>query len=147
MMLTLCSEKEEYEDLYLWMDDYRFQVSVDDYFLKYNDLVENPLPEDEDVCILAFVNEVYSTYWLVGDAFLKGYYSIHDNDDHANARIGFAPHATSTKKKVEKAEMPTIDIRDILWELTWLGSWADPSSMFSIFIRIPAQWWVNIFGI
>lgn len=39
IMLTLCSEKENYEDIYLWIDDYRFQIKVDDYFLVFNDIL------------------------------------------------------------------------------------------------------------
>jgi hypothetical protein len=36
--------------------------------------------------------------WLLGDAFLRGYYSVHDHDQK---KMGFAPHATSTKKAPE----------------------------------------------
>jgi hypothetical protein len=92
-MLTLCSEKSQYETVYLWIDDYRFEVSVDDYFLAYNDLVEEPSDEYADVCLIGIVDTFFSSYWVLGDAFMKGYYTIHDNDDHENARMGFAPHS------------------------------------------------------
>ena len=60
-------------------------------------------------------------YWLLGDVFLRGYYSIYDNTNHNAARIGFAPHATSTKPKVvENSPIPEIGVEDITWELTWI---------------------------
>lgn len=83
----------------MWIDDHRFEISVDDYFLSYNDIIEEPLEEYNDLCILAIVENVAveSAYWVLGDAFLKGYYTIHDNDDHENPRMGFAPHSESPK--------------------------------------------------
>jgi hypothetical protein len=33
-------------------------------------------------------------YFLIGDAFFRGFYSVHDDD---NDRIGFAPHSESNK--------------------------------------------------
>jgi hypothetical protein len=98
-MLVSCAEKSLYETVYLWIDDHRFEISVDDYWLSYNDIAYNYDPNEEDTCLIAIV-DTNSYYWLVGDAFLKGYYTIHDNDDHANARMGFAPHATSSKSLV-----------------------------------------------
>lgn len=122
MMIVSCSEKPLYEDVYLWFDDYKFQISVDDYFLSMNSLLAEADQSSEyaDTCILSIIDDT-SSFWLVGDSFLKGYYTIHDNDDHANARMGFAPHATSTKSKVVKAAKPTTDVTDVLWETTWIG--------------------------
>lgn len=96
-MLTDCTEKSQYETVYLWIDNHRFEIPVDDYFLTYNDLLDEADSSYDDICLLAFIDSFGAGYWLVGDAFLKGYYTIHDNDDHANARIGFAPHSTSSK--------------------------------------------------
>jgi hypothetical protein len=39
--------------------------------------------------------------WLLGDAFLRGFYSVHD---HKNKRFGFAPHTLSTKDAPYHAE-------------------------------------------
>jgi hypothetical protein len=72
---------------------------------------------------------------------LKGYYTIFDNDDHANAKMGFAPHANSSKVKVEKMAKPTTDISDVLWETTWLGMKANPSFGFSLFTKF----WANTY--
>jgi hypothetical protein len=67
---------------------------------------------------------------------LAGYYTIFDNDDHANAKMGFAPHANSSKVKVEKITKPTTDIMDILWEITWLGMTANPSAGLSYLTKV-----------
>jgi hypothetical protein len=71
--------------------------------------------------VLAFVDYHRTDFWILGTAFMKGYYIIHDNDDHANARMGFAPHSGSTKSFVEEVQMPTIALEDIIWEINWIG--------------------------
>lgn len=38
-------------------------------------------------------------YMILGDSFLRGYYSVHDM---TNNRIGFAPHKTSNKGIIQK---------------------------------------------
>jgi hypothetical protein len=147
IMLTSCAEKSRYETVYLWIDDYRFEISVDDYWIEYNDIVDEYDPEAADTCLLAIIDS-WSGYWLVGDAFLKGYYSIHDNEDHANAKMGFAPHATSAKQVVQKLTKPTIDLLDILWETTWIGLLANPSNRFSLgFYKFWSKAWIWAFGI
>jgi len=40
IMLTSCAEKNLYETVYLWIDDYRFEISIDDYWIEYNDIVD-----------------------------------------------------------------------------------------------------------
>lgn len=83
-----CKEKNAFDDVYFVIDGKLFQVSHNDYVI-----------EIEGVCLLAFV--VHSSeFWLLGDAFLMGYYSIHDNEDHEKASIGFAPHKTSKKPEI-----------------------------------------------
>ena len=71
-----------------------------DYWIEYNDLVDEYDAAEADTCLLAIIDDYQVSYWLLGDAFLKGYYTIHDNSDHANAKMGFAPHATSSKSLV-----------------------------------------------
>lgn len=72
---------------------------------------------------MGIVSATDMTYWLLGDTFLTGYYSIYDNSDHDNARVGFAPHATSSKPVlVENSSIPSTRVEDVLWELSWVFS-------------------------
>jgi len=93
----------------LFIDSKWFLVKAEDYIL-----------EVEGSCILGFLDGGSSPYWLLGDAFLKGYYSIHDNDDHANARIGIVPHSNSNKPFVESGSAPIKSYKDIKWERSWI---------------------------
>jgi hypothetical protein len=43
----------------------------------------------------------------MGSSFMRGYYVIHDNDDHDFPRMGFAPMSTSGKRMVKKFDKPT----------------------------------------
>lgn len=88
------------------------QILAKDYFIEYTE-------GSETFCFLAFV-PTQDAYWLLGDAFLNGYYSIHDNINHANARLGLVPHATSTKQFPYATDAPTASVLDIQWELTWV---------------------------
>lgn len=65
-----CKDRHKFEDVFLMIDDHWLQIRHQDYVLELNGM-----------CMLAFVNSA-SSYWLLGDAFLTGYYSIHDNIDH-----------------------------------------------------------------
>lgn len=71
-------------------------------------------------CYLAFVEDISSSYWLIGDAFLRGYYSIHDNEDHTNAKLGFIPHANSIKPHIGYGDVPETTTTDLQWERTWI---------------------------
>ena len=42
--------------------------------------------------------------WLLGDAFLRGFYSVYD---HAGKQFGFAPHSLSKKNAPVKGEVPS----------------------------------------
>lgn len=57
IMLTSCSEKDQYETLYLWIDDYKFEISVDDYWIEYNDIVEEYDAAETDTCLLAIIDD------------------------------------------------------------------------------------------
>jgi len=47
--------------------------------------------EWEGWCVLGFTVNT-EDYFLLGDTFLRSYYSIHDDD---NSRLGLVPHSTS----------------------------------------------------
>lgn len=99
--------------MYFIIDGKMFQVSHHDYVI-----------EIDGVCLLAFV--VHSSeFWLLGDAFLMGYYSIHDNENHDRARIGLAPHKTSKKPDITFFPVDSIQntFEDVAWEKTWVYDW------------------------
>jgi len=124
LMIVNCDEKANYQDFYLTIDGYQFKVLADDYFFSFTaeeDILGTGATEA--TCFLGIISEPTVNYWLMGDVFLTGYYSIFDNSDHDNARIGFAPHATSSKPNVDTiatSSLPTTRVDDIMWELSWL---------------------------
>ena len=114
-MYVSCNQKRYYEDVYLTIDGFKFQISVEDYWYQFP--AEGR--ETQDTCILGFLDDDQADYWLLGDVFLRGYYTIHDNSDHDNAKIGFAPHWVSSKKKVENTNIvPETKVEDVLYECT-----------------------------
>jgi len=150
MFIVNCEEQHKYQDVYLRIDGHLYQISKDDYFIK---ITEGEVSQ----CLLAFVASP-SEYWLLGDAFLMGYYSIHDNIDHANARVGFVPHSNSHKPDI--AAMPASDFKyefeDLQWEKTWLyeyywfwqiEAWADVPVLDAVWIYwVPAVLWEWVMG-
>ena len=147
-MIVSCEDKTWYQDFSIWIDGMEFEILVDDYFLSMADMLGDEATEEhDDVCMLAIVDDWNATYWTLGDTFLKGYYAVFDNDDHANAKMGFAPHATSEKKFVEQTRLPVESIANILWEITWVSLWFPPSSPLSIIAWIVGNLWVFFFGI
>ena len=148
IMIVSCEEKTWYQDFSIWIDDMEFEIKVDDYFLSMADMMGvQATPAEEDVCLLAIVDDLEATYWTFGDAFLKGYYATFDNDDHANAKMGFAPHATSDKKLIEQTRLPVESIANILWEVTWISNIIPPSSPLAFISWIIGNVWVWFFGI
>lgn len=74
---------------------------VDGYWLEV--LPKDYVIEQNGFCIVGFM-ENGQDYWVLGDAFFRGYYVIHDEQ---NRRIGIAPHATSTKSDLLFGDLPT----------------------------------------
>lgn len=69
-------------------------------------------PEDytvnyEGQCWACFISSDDESQWLLGDSFLRGFYSTHD---HAEYRFGFAPHATSKKSAPQPGETPETEM-------------------------------------
>lgn len=73
-MVVNCGERDQFEDVHLLINGTWFEVLAKDYIV-----------ETDGLCVLAFTINVGQEYWLLGDAFLMGYYTIHDNQDHAKA--------------------------------------------------------------
>lgn len=91
------------------IDGYWLEFHPDDYIITL---------EQSGVtgCLLGF-SGADSEYWLLGDVFLRGYYSVHDM---TNDRIGFAPHATSNKKIITEGTNPEITYKQAFRRESWL---------------------------
>ena len=63
---------------------YWFEVTPDDYIIEIS----------TGVCSLCFSGYTSIDYWILGDAFMRGWYNIHD---HTNKRMGFVPFSGSAK--------------------------------------------------
>ena len=90
-----CANKNEFKSIFILIDGYWLEFHPDDYILE----IEN---EGVTGCLLGFGSSD-ADFWLLGDTFLRGYYSVHDM---TNDRLGFAPHATSKKKKITEGKNP-----------------------------------------
>ena len=66
---------------------YWFTVTADDYTIEVNSATSS--------CALC-LSAMNINYWILGDAFMRGWYNIHN---HANNRMGFVPFVGSTKTK------------------------------------------------
>lgn len=91
-----CSD--EFPSVFLLIDDHWFEVPPSTFIFA--------IPGYPDYCYVG-IHHVSDDYWLIGDTFLRGYYSVWDNP---NNRIGLAPHKTSIAKiiaKNEKNPMPS----------------------------------------
>jgi hypothetical protein len=62
------------------------------------------------------------SFVLGGVSLLSGYYSVWDNSDKTNAKIGFAPTPISTKVNIQTDVTPKNTQNFLLWELTMFGS-------------------------
>lgn len=96
-----------YPSIFLYIDGNYYEVTPSTFVLTLDVGVPN-------YCLLAIAPNS-AEYWLVGDTFLRNYYTIWDND---NNRMGFAPHSLSTatitvgtlpNSAVYKQEEPTND--------------------------------------
>jgi len=60
-------------------------------------IVKSPnTPDDENLCYINMMPS-WDNFWIAGNNFLRGYYSIHDMENH---EIGLTPHTTSDKEPV-----------------------------------------------
>ena len=62
---------------------YWLEMRPEDYILK-----------EDGQCWVCLDHNGSDDSWLLGDTFLRGFYSTHD---YTNKKFGFAPHATSLK--------------------------------------------------
>ena len=83
-----CDDATDLPSFELLYGGYWFEVTKEDYII---DL-------DDNVCSLCLSPYSGLDFWILGDAFMRGWYNIHD---HENMRMGFVPHATAVKTKPE----------------------------------------------
>ena len=74
---------------------------VDGYWLEM--LPQDYIVNQGDFCLFGFI-ENSEDYWVLGDAFFRGYYVIHDEQ---RSRIGIAPQLGSAKAELYLNELPT----------------------------------------
>ena len=70
-------------------------MDAKDYLLPLDEL---NIPNECVICL--YHEEEDIDKWMLGDVFLRGWYSTYD---YKNKKMGFAPHATSTKDPIVKA--------------------------------------------
>lgn len=96
-----CSLRQKLPSLYFMFQDendikYWTQMDVKDYvFVAPDETIEGNL-----VCGLAITGN-FGEFFLFGNSFLRGYYTIHDMQ---SGQLGLIPHATSTKSHLLEAQ-------------------------------------------
>ena len=89
-------------------EDYFYEIQPENYW-------------EDPACFIGILQDRHINYWLLGDVFLRGYYTVWDNSDPTAAKMQFAPHATSKKNRViENIAIPSDNVEDVMWELTWI---------------------------
>ena len=87
---------------------------------------------DGSRCSLCFSGYDSIDYWILGDAFMRGWYNIHD---HTNLQMGFVPFGSSTKSIPTVAtSIPT----------TPLPTTEDPAYTFNLFGMDPYSFLVIV---
>lgn len=51
---------------------------------------------------------------------MKGYYTIHDNIDKTQSKMGFVPNVESAKIDVVDGFAPKRQVNELRWERTWV---------------------------
>jgi len=119
------SDLPSFEFLY---GGYWFEVLPEDY------LIDISAAGDGSWCALCITSISGFHEWILGDAFMRGFYNIHD---HANLRMGFVPFTGSSKSVPETATTtPTGSIPDVT--LTNVGTliFGIPATTFLIIVGL-----------
>ena len=85
-----CSKKSELPSFDLLFGGYWFRVNVEDYVY-----------QDGDLCYVC-IDDSGDESWILGDAFMRGYYNIHDL---TNMRMGFYSIDEKAKPVPKKASI------------------------------------------
>lgn len=121
-----CTNKDQFQSIFLNIEGYWLEIHPEDYIIE----VQNG---DALGCILGF-QASNTPYWLLGDVFFRGYYSIHDM--HLN-RIGFALSSDSKKIKIQPAINPQRTFEDAVKDESWLYNASMWWQLFTGWIEIP----------
>jgi hypothetical protein len=85
LMLGPC-DTSLYPSLYLYIEGSYLEVRPETLVL-----TEMPLGRNKQQCVLTIMESPYD-FWILGDTFLRNYFTIFDEDSD---RIGFVPHINS----------------------------------------------------
>lgn len=80
-----CDYRKEMPSFWLLFGSYWFEVRPEDYAIKVT---------LSGLCTLCFQERSSDDYWVLGAAFMRGWYSIHD---HESLKFGFVPYIDSPK--------------------------------------------------
>lgn len=86
----MCDDIDQLPVIDFLFGGYWLQMIPEDYVIEDTYTIGTRRVKRCSLCILDNGDES----WLLGDAFMRGYYHVHD---HANKKFGFAPHSLSTK--------------------------------------------------
>ena len=81
-----CDYREELPSFHLLFGSHWFEVRPEDYAI---------MVTLSGMCTLCFQERVSDEYWVLGVAFMRGWYNIHD---HESLRFGFVPYVDSPKE-------------------------------------------------
>jgi len=121
-----CANKDVFPSIFLMVDGYWLEIHPSDYVLDLD-------IEGQQGCLLSLM-AADIPYFILGDSFLRGYYSVHD---HTNNRIGLAPHNTSPKRRIELGQLPRYKQSEVLAENKWLYNVASYWNQFVGWFWIP----------
>ncbi|TNV79382.1 hypothetical protein FGO68_gene14782 [Halteria grandinella] len=116
---TYDCDPSQYDTLYLQMGSHWFGIPPQAFIYTFSDTNE---------CVIGF-KSMQGDIWLIGDVFLRSYYSVWDHD---NDSIGLSPHKTSHAEEVTLSSVPLpvnqfqyTTIFDVAWEVikvAWKGA-------------------------
>lgn len=94
-LIVPCDQIKEMPTVSFLYGGYWMEMRPEDYLVEY-----------AGECFACVGSDPGNT-WLLGDAFLRGFYSTHD---HASLKFGFAPHAKSTKTAPYEGSRPYLEL-------------------------------------
>lgn len=105
-----CEEKKYLPNVEFLFGGYWMEMLPEDY------IYVDDWDSNCSFCILDNGDET----WLLGDSFLRGFYSTHD---HLEKRFGFAPHSLSKKKSPYRGEQPADELPVVMAEWEQIILW------------------------